>query len=692
MMISKKLKLGIGIAAVVLISPLILGLALSKELILSRAISEHLEVSHYSGIDINDAFSKKAFDGFFEDIDPLKRILTQEDINSLSSYRLKLDDELKTGSTAFFEEVYKLYDKRLAELEVISTDLLSKPLDLRSQDKLESDSKKRAFPKDQAEQYSLWKKQLTYQTAVGYLNLIQNKGKTNVKLLDKIDPKLEQKAREKVQKELKQWFATVKKEKRKDKLSHYFSALTNQFDPHTNYLPTDEKENFDISMTGTLEGIGAVLQEEDGTIKVTSIVVGGPAWKQKELKADDKILKVAQGNGDFVDISGMRVNDAVKLIRGKKGTLVRLSVQKPHGETQIIPIIRDVVVLEETYARSAVVQIKGKPGKYGYIYLPVFYRNFSDKKARNSSDDVRKEIEKLEKLGVEGIILDLRNNSGGALDDAIKMSGLFFKTGPVVQVRNRDDERQILEDPSPSVEYSGPLVVLVNEFSASASEILAAALQDYKRAVIVGSKHTFGKGTVQTLINLDDGLPYPMFFAKPLGSLKLTIQKFYRINGGTTQYKGVTSDVILPDPYEDINSGERTLSRSLKWDTIDPLTYSTWPVSYNITALQTKSRARLANNKAFSIIRKTAQRLKEQQDDSTVVLHVKKLWEDQEFLKSQKDALKKVESSSIIVSSSSPQAQLSKEETDKQKEWNKNIAKDLYIQESMDVLGDMIRR
>ncbi len=687
-MLFKKYKVALCLIGVMCITPFILGLTFSKELVLSKELSELLEEGHYSNTVLNNEFSKKAFTGIFEELDPLKRVFTQEDIRYLSPYEELVDDELKEGSTAFFEDIYKIYDKRVIQMEDYTNEILSKPLDLLSQKTFETDPKKRSFPKNEEELKEFWNRQLTYQAALHYINSAQTKGKTNIAQLKKIDPVLEKKAREKVKKETKQWFSIQKKEKRKDKLAHYFSSISNQFDPHTNYLPPEDKENFDISMTGTLEGIGAVLTEEEGSIKVNSIVVGGPAWKQKDLKADDKILKVAQGNADFVDVAGMRVNDAVKLIRGKKGTIVRLIVQKPHGEMMTIAITRDVVVLEETYAKSAVVKIKGKEGRYGYIYLPVFYRNFNDKKARNSSDDVKKEIDKLLKAGVVGIILDLRNNSGGALDDAIKMSGLFIKNGPIVQVRNKEDERQILEDPNPSIEYTGPLVVLVNEFSASASEILAAALQDYKRAIIVGSKHTFGKGTVQTLINLDDRLPYPLFFAKPLGSLKLTIQKFYRINGGSTQYKGVSSDIVLPDSYENINSGERTLTRSLPWDTIEPLNIAMWTDTVNITTLKAKSQARIADNKAFKVISETAKRLKTQQDESTIVLHVKKIWDDQEYIKSQKDALKKLETQSLIATASISE-KLPKDSIDKQNEWHKNISKDIYIQEAIEVLNDI---
>ncbi len=658
----------------------------SKEFVLSHVLSSTLENYHFSKKLLNDTYSAQSFTSVIEDLDPGKRFFTQEDIQALSVYRYTIDDQFKLGQTVFFDDLYKRFDIRLNQFAQFYPTYLSKPISLSQPTLFETDTKKRSFA-DEAQLTHQWAMQLDHQVITTYLSLLETKyGTANISAhLATPNSELEKKAREKVIKDIKRWVTTYQKDGRKERLGRYFDSLVRQWDPHTSFFPPEEKENFDISMSGKLEGIGAVLREEDGYIKVNSVVVGGPAWKQKDLKAEDAILKVAQDNGDFVDLVGMRVNQAVTYIRGKKGTQVRLVIRKPHGNVLTITIKRDVVQLDDTYAKSAIVTLKGDSANYGYISLPVFYHNFNEKDGRNSSDDVRKELEKLNRLGVKGIVLDLRNNSGGALDDAVKMAGLFVASGPMVQVKPRFYDKQVLTDPDQNVVYSGPLIVLINEWSASASEIVAAALQDYKRALIVGSTHSFGKGTVQTIIPLDEQLSPQAYFAKPLGSMKLTVQKFYRITGGATQYRGVLSDIVLPDTSELVTSGERILVNALPYDTISPVQFTPWPSSFNIQTLAEKSQKRVASSPTFLQIRGLAKLVKSQQEKTRFPLSAKSIWDSQKPLKSAKDNFKKT----VLFTTKAVDPSASKDSLLKRKEWLNSLAKDIEMQEALFILQDI---
>ncbi len=666
----------------------------NKDILLSRFISQYMQRYHYTGQQIDDTFSEKAFDDFFENLDGSKRIFIQPDLDRLSQFRTQLDEEFQEGSMVFFEQMFPVYQMRLAKAEKIGEKVLKTALPMHATWSVELSPKKRHFVASEAELVTVWRLLLTDQVQHQYLNLIQAKYSSAnlVKNLAKTDPILEQKAREKVLKDFRRWVANAKKEKRQDLVFRYLESLAQVWDPHTDYFPPEEKANFDITMSGTLEGIGAVLKEEDGFVKVSSVVVGGPAWRQGQLKADDVLMKVAQAKGDTVDLAGMRVNEAVTYIRGKKGTKVTLTVRKPHGELVSFTITRDVVVLDDTYAKSSLIQRQGDGHPaIGYIALPGFYHDFNDSGGRTSADDVKVEVKKLKALGVKGIILDLRNNSGGALDDAVRLTGLFIPKGPVVQIRNRADERDVMSDPDPNVVYSGPLIVLVNEWSASASEIVSAALQDYHRALIVGARHTYGKGTVQTMISLDEALPAYVAFMKPLGSLKLTIQKYYRINGDTTQYKGVLADVVLPYTSDSVTVGERTNPKSLKPDTISSAKFTPWSASFNVQILNEKTQVRLQNNPVFSKVGRVATLLKNEQDATEERLDVTQIWTHQDRLRRAQQEINVLANSSLEVKPSGPLPTL-KEKNAKQTEWFKATAKDPYLHETVQIMEDLIQQ
>ncbi len=503
---------------------------------------------------------------------------------------------------------------------------------------------------------------------------------------------IEVEARKKVLKSNDDYFKRLKNFDRNDRLSVYFNAITGIYDPHTEFFPPKDKANFDIGMSGQLEGIGAQLQEKDGYIKVSSIVPGSASYKQGQLKTGDIILKVGQGASDPVDVVDMRLEDVVVLVRGKKGTEVRLTVKKPDASIVVIPIIRDIVLIEETYAQSAI--IKGKKN-IGYIKLPSFYADFSGKGGRSCSQDVKKEIEKLKAENVDGIILDLRYNGGGSLPDVVDMAGLFIDKGPIVQVKQKTGLPQVLDDKNSSTVYDGPLVVMINSNSASASEIMAAAIQDYKRGVIVGtSPSSFGKGTVQRFFDLDDYLPAQYSDIKPLGSVKVTTQKFYRINGDATQLKGVIPDIVLPDPYYLLDQGEKEQDYPMAWDEIAPAKYETLKANYSLDKVKAGSLERVKNNSGFALLNEQAKRLKKRKDETMISLNFDKYLAEQKLYKEESKKLdvldKEIEGVEVItLKSDMEKINADTLKANKTKDWYKLIKKDIYLNETVAIIDEM---
>lgn len=673
----------------------------TKDEVVAQILLNSLEKGHYSPIEVNDELSKRTFTLLLKRMDYNKNFLLQQDVAKLRAYETQIDDELRRGTNELFVLSNTLLQQRIKEAQEYTEDILSHPFDFSTNEYFELDPEKRDFAKSEDDLKDMWRRMLKYQALLRYIDLVDDreKSKADVKgdgAVAKTDEELEAEARDKVLKNQNQRFERLLKENEMDRIGRYLGAVALSFEPHTEYFPPDDKENFDIAMSGSLEGIGAQLREADGYIKVESIVPGSASWKQKELKPEDIILKVAQGTSEPVDVVDMRLDDAVKLIRGKKGTEVRLTVKKPDGRITVIPITRDVVVLEETYAKSAVIKDESSEKRFGYVYLPKFYADFNKSGGRSSADDIRQELEKLKTENVDGIVLDLRNNGGGSLQDAVKMTGHFIPTGPVVQVRYSSGENEVLADTDPAVTYDGPLVVLVNNYSASASEILAAALQDYGRAVIVGSPTTFGKGTVQTFVDLDNYLN-PQFAAlKPLGSLKITFQKFYRINGGSTQFKGVIPDIVLPDSYSMLDIGEKELEYALPWDTIAAQNYTRWGAGANYDDLRKNSAARVASNASFKLIEENAKHMKERRDDTNQPLNMDKVRSEQAELKAESKKFEDAQQEQPHIKVSSPVADKPKESEAVMKErideWHKQIKKDVTIAEAMAILKDMIQK
>ncbi|HEX4373114.1 MAG TPA: S41 family peptidase, partial [Puia sp.] len=509
-----------------------------------RDVGVMLEDVHYSPKAIDDKFSKEVFTKYLsEKVDVEKDILLKSDIETLrGKYETKIDDEILGKTPVQFEPaVTAVLKRRIPETELIYKDILSHPFDFSKEESINEDYDKVDFPKNEAERKDAWRKRLKYLTLERYTDLIdqQEAAKTKAGYVVKTNAELEKEARDKVMKLMDRYYDRLKfKINEDDRFNMFVETIVQAMDPHTDYFPPVDKRYFDEQMSGHFFGIGATLKEEDGNIKIGDLLTGMPAWKSGQINGGDIILKVGQGTQEPVDLTGYETEDAIKLIRGEKGTEVRLTVKKADGTVKVVSLIRDEIVQDETFARSVIVN--EEKGKIGYIYLPEFYADFENPKAHRCSIDVAKEILKLKEEKVDGIVIDLRNNGGGSLYDVVQMVGLFVDQGPVVQVRDRDGKPHVYNDQDKSLLYDGPLAVMVNEYSASASEIFAAAIQDYKRGVIIGSTSTYGKGTVQRNIELDKSLGFSDA-NNDLGTIKLTLQKFYRINGGSTQLRGVSS-------------------------------------------------------------------------------------------------------------------------------------------------------
>lgn len=685
--------------------------AQTKEQITGWVMRDLTQAYHFSPLGVNDSLSGRAYGLYLRRIDPLKQFFTQVDIDNFTQFKYQMDDELQTGRYEFLRISSQLLAERQKLAKQFATEICAQPFDFKVVEEFETGTDKRSYAKDTAELREVWRKILKYQTLARFVDLqttrdqaIKDLDSAKLKNTDtsqslrekaaKTDVQLEDEARKWVLKNNNERFDRMTKDSETDRLGRYLNALALANEAHTEFFPPKEKEQFDIAMSGKLEGIGASLRETDGFIKVESLVPGGPAWKGKLLKPDDLILKVAQGEAEPVDVTDMRMEDAIRLIRGKKGTEVRLTVRRADGSQMVIPIIRDVIVFEETFAKSSIITDKKSGNKIGYTYLPKFYVDLNNASAgRQCAQDIREELDKLKAAGVKGMILDLRNNGGGSLQECVKMTGLFLPQGPVVQVHARGGQSQVLTDNDPSVVYDGPLVVMINEFSASASEILSAALQDYKRAVIVGSHSTFGKGTVQQFFDLDQYVNPEIAAQKPLGQIKLTIQKFYRITGRATQFKGVEADIELPDPYKFVDVGEKQLDYPLPYDTLAPSSFTMWNgKSFNLNTLKKNSEKRIKTNKAFQLYSKQAEKMKKQKDDTVVDLSLAGYKKRQEEQRAENKQFDEAQNEVTNLTFALPAADQTNEEEKKRKndDWLGGLKKDVYIAECVAIIGDMI--
>ncbi len=670
-----------------------------KDRVILNLVYNVLSSSHFSPAEINDDFSGKVYDHFIETLDFSKRFLLQSDVQKLERYRLAVDDQIKNSNLDFFEDAYTLYNERLMASEKYFREILAEPFDFSIDENYESDEEKLAFAANEAELRDRWRKYLKNRTLSrieeNLSDIARAKAENDTTVTIKTFEELEKEAREKELELHSDWFSNMRDFDRMDWLGMYMNSITNVYDPHTEYFPPRQKEDFEISMSGQLEGIGAQLQQKGDYVTISKIITGSACWKQGDLEVGDKILKVAQGDSEEepMDVVGMSVRKVVTFIRGPKGTEVVLTVQKMDGSKMIIPIIRDVVELEATFAKSAVLG-EGEQ-KVGYIKLPKFYVDFYGDSNHDCAEDVRKELEKLKAENVNGVILDLRNNGGGSLQGVIDIVGLFIEDGPVVQVKAPGREPRILKDKDNSIVYDGPLVVMVNQFSASASEIFAAAIQDYNRGLIIGSKSTFGKGTVQNVLDMDQAVSFNYNDVKPLGALKLTIQKYYRINGGTPQLRGVTPEIILPDNFNYIEFGEKENEYALPYDEISSANYDKWTKGVEAYPQAiSNSRERVASNAKFSLIDEYAEWLKAERENSSVSLHYDKYHAAQEAARERSkryDGMRKSAEEIEVRANSADEAEWnsSEEKQEERDRWFKNLRQDLYLHEAFAVTQDL---
>ncbi|TXF89407.1 tail-specific protease [Neolewinella aurantiaca] len=683
-----------------------------KESVIIQTMMRNLERFHYQPMDIDDEFSERAYDYYLNDIDGARLFFTAEDLAAFAPNKLAIDDQIAAGSYEFFDLAQERWMASLDKTEKWYKEILAKPFNVDKGGEIKMRDDDSGWSKNDKELRQYWEdymkrdiinqivnKQEEYETAVENRAKMTDAEKTTA---DEEDPlveqsvaELEQEAREKLLERYDDWFERMRKAKLSARRSQYLNALTSMFDPHTTYYRPKDKESFDIRFSGRLEGIGATLQNKDQYTKISTLVVGGPAWKSKELEVDDLILSVRQkGEEEAIDIKDMLVEDVVGFIRGKKGTTVFLKIKKPDGTIKEVSIVRDIIVIDDNYAKSLIIDGVDEDQKVGYINLPSFYADFQNEDGRFSAKDIKAELIKLKDRDVDGVILDLRNNGGGSLRDVIDMSGFFIPEGPIVQVAGRGGRKEILADKDPSVVWDGPLIVLVNQYSASASEILAAALQDYNRAVIVGSTQTFGKGTVQRFIDMDRTIPGRSDI-KPLGTVKLTMQKFYRVNGGATQLRGVVPDIILPDSRALLETGERQQTGPLPWTEIAAVEYD--QDVYRIPFMETlreRSGNRVAQDPVFLKILENAKRFKRQRDQDTYPLNLPAYYKMIDANKKEAKQFEDLFESDVNFNVTNIEVDLEEIKDDESKvarneEFKKGVAKDVYIHEALNILKDM---
>jgi carboxyl-terminal processing protease len=663
-----------------------------KDKLLLELLTMVLERGHYSPVAIDDAFSKKVYAKYLEGIDPTKRFFLQSDIEEFSKFELQIDDMIKRKDLTFFNLTNSRLLQRMQESRDIYEQVLASPFDFTYNENINVDYEKLPYAKSKKELMDRWRKQLKLQALSSITDkqkLEEDKKAKDAAYTVKSLENIEKEVRENNLKSLDEYFDFIQKElTRNDWFSIYLNAIVERFDPHTFYFSPEDKEKFDVSMSGTFEGIGARLQKKNDAVEISELISGGPAWKGKELEAGDLILKVAQGKEEPIDVAGMRLDDVVKKIKGPKGTEVRLTVKKVDGSIKVISIIRDEVETEETFAKSSIVEKDGK--RFGIIYLPKFYIKFENKENRDAYKDVALEIERLKAENIDGLVMDLRDNGGGSLETVVKMVGLFIPEGPVVQVKAPDRSPEILPDPDKKVQYDGPLVVMINNFSASASEIFAAAIQDYKRGIVVGSKHSYGKGTVQNVIDLNQFIRGNSY--GDLGALKTTIQKFYRINGGSTQREGVMSDIVFPDRYSYLDMGERDEESALPWDKIAPAKYEPLPINYD--QIIANSKKRIATNSYFKLIDENAKWIFDRKDENTFSLNLNQFKKEiaQSDAKIKKFKVLSDYNNKLKFNSLPYEVVLFEKDSllkQKRERWHEDLQKDLYIEETLNVIAEI---
>ena len=666
-----------------------------KDSLVIQLITYVLDQAHYLDKEINDDFSEKVFNTFIENLDPYKRYFYSTDIEDFSKYKYSIDDSFKNPDLEFFELVYNRYNKRFTESKLIYSEILSNPFNFDLDELCECDFEKLDYVDNKNDLYERWRKLLKIYVIDNYHDEIkddQRKLDEDSTFTSRSVKEIEKSVRGDLFDTMNDSYRFMQEElQRQDWLSVYINSFVSQYDPNTSYLDPESRERFDVDMSGNYAGIGARLQKKIDKVEITEVISGGPAWRENILEKGDIILKVRQENEDeATGILGMRLSEAVKLIKGEKGTKVYLTIKKVDGSVSEISVKRDIVLLEETYIKSSIVEKNSN--LFGIINIPKFYIDFDNQSNRDAAKDLRTEINRLKEEGVQGLIIDLRNNGGGALKTVVDMAGMFIKTGPVVQVKYFDKEKQILSDRDRSILWSGPLVILVNEGSASASEILAAAMQDYKRAIIIGGNQTWGKGTVQNVFPLNRMVKGNT--NGDLGALRYTTQKYYRINGGSVQLEGVKSDINVPYRYKYLDFGEKDSENPLQWDEIEKADYSLWQSNFDFDQAIEKSKIRMQENDYLKLVDENAKWIKSIRDDKELNLNYNKFKEEIEKNSIQTEKFKAITEYSSDYNFNSLPYEINLIAADsilglKRKRWHTTLSKDIYIEEALNVLSDL---
>ena len=665
-----------------------------KDKLLMQLVTYLLEQGHFQPKDINDDFSEGVYTSFLTQIDQFKNYFYQSDIDDFQRFETQLDDQILKHDVSFFNLVYERLLKRIEASKGFYSKVLEQPFDFDIEEVYSTDYENSSYANSKSELLDKWRKQLKFYTISNYHDLIESENKLkeeDPEYVSKSLDSLQSEARASILKTMTENSSVYDDLRRDDWMSMYINAIAEEFDPHTFYFAPNDKDNFDAQMSGKYEGIGARLQKRMDEISITELISGGSAWRQNKLEVGDIIMKVRQEEEiEAVNVVGMRLTDAIKLIKGPKGTNVILTLKKVDGTIEDLSIPRDEIELEETYAKSTIVKKEGTT--FGVINLPKFYIDFEDYNSRNAAGDVKKEIERLKAEGMEGLVLDLRNNGGGSLKTVVEMGGLFIDEGPIVQVRSTGEDKEVLKDTDRGIEWAGPLVILVNELSASASEILAAAMQDYKRAIVIGSKQTYGKGTVQNIVDLNRMIRSNT--NGDMGAFKFTTQKYYRINGGSTQLEGVKSDVVVPDRYSYIDIGEKDQDNPLAWDEIAPANYNVWESTFDYKTTIQNSKIRMHNNDEIKLIDDNARWIKTIRDETTYQLNFEKYSQDIEMKEAESKRFDALSDYQTDLTFESLPYELPIMEQDSvfkinRTRWHENLSKDIYMEEAVNVLNDL---
>jgi carboxyl-terminal processing protease len=666
-----------------------------KDGLVIQLITYVLDQAHYLDKEIDDNFSEEVFETFIENIDPYKRYFYASDYKDFSKYKFSIDDSFKSPDLTFFNLVHDRFINRISETKSIYKKILSTPFDFTKQEQFNLDIDEMEYVNNESELYDRWRRLLKIYVIENYHDEIkddQRKFEKDSTFLIRSNAEIEETVRLDLSQTMDESYRVLQEElQRQDWFSIYINSFVSQYDPNTSYLDPDSRDRFDVDISGNYAGIGAMLRKKIDKVEITEIISGGPAWRDNSLEKGDAILKVRQEDEDeAVSILGMRLSDAVKLIKGEKGTNVYLTVKKVDGSVSEISIKRDIVLLEETYIKSSIVSKNNL--KYGVVNIPKFYIDFDNQSNRDAAKDLRLEINRLKEEGVKGLVIDLRNNGGGSLKTVVDMAGMFIKNGPVVQVKYFDKEKQILSDRDRSILWTGPLVILVNEGSASASEILAAAMQDYKRAIVIGGNQTWGKGTVQVVFPLNRMVRGNT--NGDLGALRYTTQKYYRINGGSVQLEGVKSDINVPYRYKYLDFGEKDSDNPMQWDEIGKADYSTWQSNFDFNQAIEKSKIRMENNNYLKLVDENAKWIKSVRDNKIVNLNYDNFKEEIQKNSLETEKFKALDDYSMDYTFNSLPYEINLISSDsvlgmKRERWHKSLSKDIYIEEALNVLSDL---